>query len=124
MAGHQQSSRFANGQGMVIQHKWTKQRGGRGLRVLQHNCTKGKQAVEVLLEMAMQKEVDIVMIQEPTTGRGSTARHDSFRWIKEEVGKPARCWTAVNKASGCRVTELREQTKESGNCIQVLQVIR
>ena len=82
----------------MVQHELTKQRAGRRLRVLQHNCAKGKQAVEVLLEMAIQKEVDIVMIQEPMMGRCSTARYDSFRWIKEEVGKPARCWTAVNKA--------------------------
>jgi len=57
-------------------------------------------------------------------GRGSTARHNSFQWIKKEGGKPARCWTAVNKTSGYRVTELREQAKECVNCIQVPQMMR
>jgi hypothetical protein len=69
-------------------------------------------------------EADIILIQEPTTGRGSTARHDGFRWIKGEEGSPAKCWVAVNKASGCRVTELKEATRECRNYVQVLDVRR
>jgi len=40
--------------------------------------------VETLLEMAVEKEADILLIQEPKMGRGSTAKHDGFRWIKRE----------------------------------------
>jgi len=84
----------------------------------------GKQVVETLLEIAVQMEVDIVLIQEPTTGKGSTARHDGFRWIKGEQQTQAKCWTAINKAAGCKVTEIRGPTDECVNCIQVLEVTR
>jgi len=49
MAGHQQQ---------------TKREKGHGLRVLQHNYGAAKQAVETVLEMAVQMEVDIFLIQE------------------------------------------------------------
>jgi len=99
-------------------------RGRQGLRVLQHNCMAEKQVVEMLLEMAVQIKVDLVLIQEPTTRKGSTARYDGFRWIKGEQQTQAKCWTAINKATGCKVTELRGPTNECTNCIQVLEVTR
>jgi len=68
--------------------------------------------------------VDLVIIQEPTTGKGSTARHDGFRWIKGEQETQAKCWTAINKAMGCKVTELRGPANKCANCIQVLEVTR
>jgi hypothetical protein len=61
------------------------------LKVLQYNCGAGKQAVETLLEIAVERQVDQVLIQEPTTGRGSTARCDSFRWLKGEDREVVKC---------------------------------
>jgi hypothetical protein len=78
--------------------------------------------VETLLEMAVKMKADIVLIQEPTTGKGSTARHDGFRWLKGDKSLPAKCWVAINKASGCRVTERKEGTEGCGNYLQVLEV--
>jgi hypothetical protein len=71
--------------------------------------------VETLLEIAVERQVDIVLIQELTTGRGSTASHDSFRWLKGEDRDVAKYWVAINKvASGVRVTERKEGTEECG----------
>jgi hypothetical protein len=36
---------------------------------------------------------------------------------------PAKCWIAVNRASRCRVTELKELARECGNHIQVVEVV-
>lgn len=71
----------------------TKQRenrkSGRGIRerkegivVLQHNCTRDKQTLKTLLEITVSMVVDLILIQEPGKGRGSTVHYDRFRWIK------------------------------------------
>jgi hypothetical protein len=51
-------------------------------------------------------------------------RHDSFRWLKGVEGDAAKCWVAINKASGLRVTERKEGTEGCGNYIQVLEVTK
>ena len=52
--------------------------------------------------------------------KDSTLSHPSFRFIRGEEGVPAKCWIAVNRASKCRVTELKEMTRECGNYVQVV----
>jgi len=39
-----------------------------------------------------------------------------------EEGVAAKCWIAINKASRCRVTELKDLARESGNHVQVVEV--
>jgi len=50
------------------------------LVALQHNCTRGGQVLEAVLETAVQKGADLVLIQEPRreTEKDSTRSHPSF----------------------------------------------
>jgi len=80
--------------------------------------------MEVVLESAVKREVDLVLIQEPRAAkeRDRMRSHPSFTFIKGEEGIAAKCWIAVNKASRCRVTELKDLARESGNHVQVVEV--
>jgi endonuclease/exonuclease/phosphatase (EEP) superfamily protein YafD len=95
-----------------------------GVVVLQHNCARGGQVVEAVLETAVRMEADIVLIQEPKNEkeRDSTRTHPSFTFIKGAEQDPAKCWIAVNQASRCRVTELKDLTRDCGNYVQVIEV--
>jgi len=64
------------------------------LKALQHNCARGGQVMEAVLESAVKREVDLVLIQEPQTEkeRDSTRSHPSFTFIKGEEGVAANCW--------------------------------
>jgi hypothetical protein len=70
-------------------------------------------------------EADIVLIQEPRgeKQKDSTRTHPSFTFIKGAEKDPAKCWIAVNRASRCRVTELKEMTRGCGNYVQVIEVM-
>ena len=94
------------------------------LKALQHNCARGGQVMEAVLESAVKRGADLVLIQEPRgeTEKDGTRSHPSFTFIKGEEGAAAKCWIAVNKASRCRVTELKELTKECGNHVQAIEV--
>jgi len=76
------------------------------LKVLQHNCARGGQVMEAVLELAVKREVDLVLIQEPRTAKekDSTRSHHSFTFIKGEKHVAAKRWIAINKASRCWVT--------------------
>ena len=100
-----------------------------GLRVtklvaLQHNCARGGQDLEAVLETAVRMVADLVLIQEPreTKEKDSTRSHASFTFIRGEECLPANCWIAENRASGCRVTELKVFTQECENHTQVVEV--
>ena len=82
------------------------------LVALQHNCARGGQVLEAVLETAVKMGADLVLIQEPRDAKmkDSTCSHPSFTFIRGEEHLPAKCWIAVNKASGCRVTELKHLT--------------
>jgi len=94
------------------------------LKALQHNWAWGGQVMEAVLESAVKREVDLVLIQKPRTAKetDSTRSHHSFTFIKGEEGVAAKCWIAVNKASRCRVTELKDLARESKNHVQVVEV--
>jgi endonuclease/exonuclease/phosphatase (EEP) superfamily protein YafD len=95
-----------------------------GVVVLQHNCAAGGQVVEAVLETAVRMEADLVLIQEPRkeNQKDSTRSHPSFTFIKGAEQDPAKCWIAVNRASRCRVTELKDLTSDCGNYVQVIEV--
>jgi len=82
------------------------------LKALQHNCARGGQVMEAVLESAVRRGVDLVLIQEPRgeKQKDSTRSHPSFTFIRGEENVPAKCWIAINWASGCWVTELKELT--------------
>jgi len=82
------------------------------LKVLQHNCARGGQVMEAALESAVRRGVDLVLIQEPRgeKEKDGTRSHPSFTFIREGENVPAKCWITINRASGCRVTELKELT--------------
>jgi len=94
------------------------------LKALQHNCVWGEQVMEAVLESAVKREVDLVLIQEPWVEkeRDSTRSHPSFTFIRGKEGLAVKCWIAVNKASRCRVMELKDLAGESGNHVQVVEV--
>jgi hypothetical protein len=46
----------------------------------------------------------------------------SHTFIKGAEQEPAKCWIAFNRASRCRVTELKDITKDCGNYEQVIEV--
>ena len=96
----------------------------RKLLVLQYNCTRGGQVMEAVLESAVRMGADLVLIQEPRGERekDSTRSHPSFTFIRGEEGEPAKCWIAVNQASRCRVTEMKDMTRNSRNHVQVIEV--
>jgi hypothetical protein len=89
-----------------------------------HACISTTTSRIYLLETAIKKETDLVLIQEPRgeKEKDSTRSHPSFNFIRGAEGVPAKCWVAVNRASRCRVTELKDMTRESGNNVQVLEV--
>jgi len=81
--------------------------------------------VEVVLETAVRKGADLVLIQEPRgeKEKDGTHSHPSFTFIRGEEGTAAKCWIAVNRASRCQVTELKELTWECENYVQVVEVV-
>jgi len=81
--------------------------------------------LESVLEMAVRRGADLVLIQEPRGGneKDGTCSHPSFTFIKGEEGVAAKCCIAVNRASRCWVTELKEMTQECGNYMQVVEVV-
>ena len=81
--------------------------------------------MEAVLETAVKRGADLVLIQEPRgeKKKDGTRSHPSFRFVKGEEGVGAKCWIAVNKASRARVTELKDLTRESGNYVQVVEVV-
>jgi len=94
------------------------------LKALQHNCARGGQVLEAVLESAVRRGVDLVLIQEPRgeKEKDGTRSHPSFTFIKGEEGAAAKCWIAINRASRCRVTELRDLARECENHVQVVEV--
>jgi len=96
----------------------------RKLLALQHNCARGGQVLEAVLESAVRMGADLVLIQEPRGERekDSTRSHPSFTFIRGAEGEPAFCWIAVNRASRCRVTELKDMTRNCKNHVQVIEV--
>jgi len=66
----------------------------------------------------------LVLIQEPREigEKDSTRSHPSFTFIRGADGVHAKCWIAVNRASRCQVTELRNLTTECTNHVQVVEV--
>jgi len=100
-------------------------RENRKLLALQHNCARGGQVLEAVLETAVRMEADLVLIQETREAKekDSTRSHPSFAFIRGEEQVPAKCWIAVNRASRCRVTELKELARECWNHVQVVEVV-
>ena len=77
------------------------------------------------METAVRMGADLVLIQEPRKGneRDGTRAHPSFKLIRGAENEPAKCWIAVNRASRCRVTELKMVTQECRNHVQVVEVV-
>ena len=94
------------------------------LVALQHNCARGGQVLEAVLETAVRKNADLVLIQEPRgeKEKDGTFSHPSFWFIRGQEGVPAKCWVAVNRASRCQVTELKDLTRGCANYAQALEV--
>ena len=80
--------------------------------------------LEGVLETAVQKGVDLVLIQEPCWDMENdiTRSHPSFRFIRGEEGEAAKCWVAINQESRYQVTELKDLIRDSANYAQVLEV--
>jgi hypothetical protein len=95
------------------------------LKALQHNCARGGQVMEAVLDSAVRRGADLVLIQEPRGERekDGTRSHPSFTFIRGDEGRAAKCWIAINRASRCRVTELKELTRGCGNHVQVVEVV-
>jgi hypothetical protein len=70
-------------------------------------------------------EADLVLIQEPGKERQKdcTRLHPSFTCLKGAENEPAKCWIAINRMSRCRVTELKDLTRNCGNYVQVIEVM-
>jgi len=81
--------------------------------------------LEAVLEMAVKREVDLVLIEEPRgeKEKDSTRSHPSFTFIRGDEGAAAKCWIAINRASRCRVTELKKLAGECRNHVQVVEVV-
>jgi len=95
------------------------------LVALQHNCARGGQVLEAVLDSAVRKNADLVLIQKPREmgEKDSTHSHPSFTFIRGVVGVPAKCWIAVNRATRYQVTELKELARECANHVQVVEVV-
>ena len=81
--------------------------------------------IEAVLESAVKRGVDLVLLQEPRgeKERDSTRSHPSFTFIKGDEGVAGKCWIAVNRVSRCRVMELKMLTQECRNHVQVVEVV-
>ena len=77
-----------------------------------------------MLETAVRRGADLVLIQEPkgVKEKDSTRSHPSFNFIRGEESAPAKCWIAVNRASKCQVTELKNLAARTANHVQVVEV--
>jgi len=82
------------------------------LVALQHNYARGGQVLEAVLETAVRRKADLVLIQEPREEKekDSTRSHPSFQFIRGKEGVPAKCSVAVNRVSRCLVAELKDLT--------------
>jgi len=80
--------------------------------------------MEVVLDLAVRRGVDLVLIQEPRgeKEKDGTRSHSNLTFIRGEDGVPLKCWIAVNRAPRCRVTELKELTRACENHILVVEV--
>jgi len=76
------------------------------------------------LETAVRTKADLVLIQElrEEGEKDSTRSHPSFWFIRGEEAVPAKCWVAVNRASRCQVTEVKDLTRGCANYAQALEV--
>ena len=76
------------------------------------------------METAVRRGADVVLIQEPkgVKEKDSTHSHPSFNFIRGEEAVPAKCWIAVNRASKCQVTELKNLAFGTANHVQVIEV--
>jgi len=83
------------------------------LKALQHNCARGGQVMEAVMESAVKRGVDLVLIQEQKNGRekDGTLSHPSFTFIRGDEGMPAKCWIAINRSLRAKVTELKNLTR-------------
>jgi endonuclease/exonuclease/phosphatase (EEP) superfamily protein YafD len=81
--------------------------------------------MEAVLESAVRREVDMVLIQEPggEKEKDGTRSHPSFTFIRGDENGPAKCWIAINRVSRCRVKELKELTWGCQNYTQVVEVV-
>jgi len=95
------------------------------LKALQHNCAQGGQTMEAIMKSAVKREADLVLIQEPwgEKVKDSTRSHPSFTFIKGEESAVPKCWIAVNRTSGCWITELKNLAKGCRNYVQVIEVV-
>jgi len=94
------------------------------LVALQYNCARGGQVLEAVLEMAVRRGANVVLIQEPKGAKekDSTLSHPSFNFIRGEEAVMAKCWIAVNRASKCQVTEFKNLAFGTANHVQVVEV--
>ena len=81
--------------------------------------------MEAVLDTLVRMEADLVLIQKPRElkEKDSTFSHPSFTFIRSEEDVPAKCWIVVNWASRCRVTELKEMTRDCRNHVQVIEIM-
>jgi len=95
------------------------------LKTLQHNWAQGGETMEALMESAVKRDADLILIQEPQgeKEKDSTRSHPSFTFIKGEESAVLKCWIAVNWVSWCRVTELKNLVKGCRNYVQVIEVV-
>ena len=66
---------------------------------LKHRATPfpGGTSFEAVLETAVRRNADLVLIQEPRgeKEKDSTRSHPNFNFIRGEESMPAKCWIAV-----------------------------
>ena len=80
--------------------------------------------LEAVLEMVVRRGANVVLIQEPEGAKEKdrTRSHPSFNFIRGEEAVPEKCWIAVNRASKCQVTELKNLASVTANHVQVVEV--
>ena len=96
--------------------------------IIQANVGKSAEALHCVLETALEREADLVIFQEPPTGRGEFAmRHPAYDiiWPITTTGRPSRVATAKRIDSDWTFgEETRFTENEAEGDVQVVRATR
>jgi hypothetical protein len=98
------------------------------MRVVQHNCNRTKEAVEMVLATALERGAEVVIIQEPPPERMKQNKKNKNKKSKEEeegtrfqmrhpgyrIHRGRRAWTAVKRDLEGWVAERRTDLESGG----------
>jgi endonuclease/exonuclease/phosphatase family metal-dependent hydrolase len=90
------------------------------IKAIQHNCDRSYEWTIAALETGIERNADVVCLQEPPRERGGLGiSHSAY-----EIRKRKRVWTAIRKGSGLVVDDRTDLSRGANNDVIVTDVRR